>query len=323
MADAVNAGQRNLYPRKDGSRYSLDYMDGAGLNYSGQQFKLSWGVSTDVPAIGQTSSMSKLPEVKAVQGLKDGQQLLHPTTYTKYRHTDHLSFSKSMGDMGVGVLGNPKLKVHERLYLGTRSAARTMKRNATGRFEMAADLAFKEGSAIDAVALYTKAVREAPAGAPNLFAFEKRCAANAELGRYREALADAEYILRYTEGQDRAKEGAARMRVKTIKDYMRRMNNFENGYHQATSTLVCLLRPREHRQLVQSNPSTYSRPKSAQSFGKGLTSSHTMAALMGWDKDGDGNIDMDEFRQGVATLGYNAHKRERNVFKGSGSRGMI
>jgi hypothetical protein len=106
MADAVNAGQRNLYPRRDGSRYSLEYRDGRGYSYVDQQRQLSWSVPTDVPAIGQHSALTHLPELRQVKGLRDGVQLIHPTTYTKLRHTDHLSFSKSQDDLGVGVLGS-------------------------------------------------------------------------------------------------------------------------------------------------------------------------------------------------------------------------
>ena len=80
---------------------------------------------------------------------------------------------------------------------------------------------------------------------PDLFKYEKRCCALAEAGRYREALADAELILKHSTEYSR---GSALMRVRALKDFMRRMDNFEAGYHQATSTLVCLLRPREYRQ---------------------------------------------------------------------------
>ena len=38
-----------------------------------------------------------------------------------------------------------------------------------------------------------------------------------------------------------------------------------------------------------------------------------MGAILGWDKDGDGRIDMDEFRKGVAALGYNAAKKEKRA----------
>ena len=148
-----------------------------------------------------------------------------------------------------------------------------------------------------------------------LFAYEKRCAAYAELGRYREALSDAEFILQHT-STDR---GAALARVKTIKDYMRRTNNFDNGYHQATTTLICLLRPREHRQLTQSRPSTYGGPLEKTSrFGRGMTSSTSMGSILGWDTDGDGRVDMAEFRERIATLGFKAAKKERDVFGGKG-----
>ena len=42
-----------------------------------------------------------------------------------------------------------------------------------------------------------------------------------------------------------------------------------------------------------------------------------MGKILGWDKDGDGNIDMDEFREHVSTLGYTPKKKERQVFKSS------
>ena len=161
----------------------------------------------------------------------------------------------------------------------------------------------------------------APTVQPNLFAYEKRCAAYAELGRYREALEDAEFILANCV---RDELGAARMRVKAIKDFMKKMDNFDPGYHHAVSTLVCLLRPREHRQLVQSSPSTYGRPDTAPKIGSGLSASASMASLLGWDKDGDGSIDMDEFADGVAALGYKMKEQTKAVFKGGpDQRGII
>ena len=51
--------------------------------------------------------------------------------------------------------------------------------------------------------------------------------------------------------------------------------------------------------------------------GKGVPS------LMNWDKDGDGNIDMDELAEGVASLGYDMKKAGRSAFKGSSDRGVI
>ena len=183
MADAVNAATRNLHPRHS-VRNGLEYRDGRGYSYTDQQTKLSWPIPTDVPSIGQASAMVALPELKATGGFKDSTQLLHPMTYTKMHHTDHLSFTKSMTDLGVGLLGDRKLKVHERLYLGSRSVVKTGTRAPQGQFEVAADIAFKNGDAHDAVNLYTKAIMQASPAMPNMFAYEKRCAALAEVGRY-------------------------------------------------------------------------------------------------------------------------------------------
>ena len=142
----------------------------------------------------------------------------------------------------------------------------------------------------------------------------------AEAGRYREALADAELILKHSTEYSR---GSALMRVRALKDFMRRMDNFEAGYHQATSTLVCLLRPREYRQLVPSTPASFGRPHTSDKIGKGLSGAASMVSLLGWDADGDGNIDMDELAEGVASLGYTLKKQGKSVFKGKGERGEI
>lgn len=314
MADAANAAQRNLYPRHDGTRFTNSYKDGSGRTYGEALHKLSWPVCTDVPAVGQRTSHHQFPVLNRVYGLTNGQLYLHPTSYTKLRHTDHLSFSKSQGTIGIGNLADPNKNVYERLYMGQKSMARLGKRQSHDRFEMAADVAFKNCTPYDAVELYTKAIKKAPAGAPNLFAYEKRCAANAELGRYRESLEDAEFILEWT--TDPKERGAALMRVKTLKDFLKRTGNFEAGYHNSTSTLICLLRPREHRQLVQSSPSTYSRPDTAERIGKGLSASASMGSLLQWDTDGDGNIDPEEFRSAIAALGYKMKTQGRGVFKG-------
>lgn len=321
MADAVNAAQRNLYPRHDGTRYAAAYKDGRGMVYNESLRKLSWPVCTDVPGVGQRSSTAQIPVLKKVYGFTHGKQYLHPTTYTALRHTDHLSFSKSMGNLGIGNLADPNANVYNRLYLGSKSQMRPGMRQSQGRFEMAGDVAFKNCTPVDAVELYTRAIAQAPAGKPNLFAYEKRCAAMAETGRYREALDDAQYILDWAEPGER---GSALMRVKTLKDFLKRTGNFEEGYHNATSTLICLLRPREHRQLVQSNPSSYSRPDTADRIGKGITASGSMASLLHWDKDGDGSIDMEEFRELVGQLGYKMKSQPKKAFaRGYDQRGII
>ena len=43
------------------------------------------------------------------------------------------------------------------------------------------------------------------------------------------------------------------------------------------------------RAQVMSHPSTFGRPESSVHIGKGLTSASSMASLMNWDADGDGN----------------------------------
>ena len=321
MADAVNAGQRNLYPRHDGSRYSLGYRNGLGQDYTEAMRRLSWSVSSDIPAIGQKSADLHLPEVKQVYHWNEGEGLLHPTHYTKYRHTDHLSFSKSQGKLDIGRLADPKNDVFNRLYLGSKTLSRPVTRQAKDKREMAGDVAYSNGEARTAVDLYTATINAARPGQLNIFAYQKRCAARAEIGRYREALEDANFILENSIGAER---GPAMHRVKAIKDYLRRQDNFEAGYHNSTTTLVCLLRPQEHRQIVPSNPCTYGRPKSASAFGKGMLRASSFGALLGWDADGDGEIDENEFRQGASNLGFHVHAREKAVFGGgSEQRGFI
>lgn len=316
MADPVSTVQRIMFP-KTGSG-SAEYLDGNGKPYSEQLRRLSWTVATDVPAIGQFSATLELPVLKEVYGLQEGQHYLHPTRYTKYKHTDHLSFSKTNDDLGVGTLGNPKSTVYDRLYVGSKSTAKPKRRVPQGRYELAADVAFVNCTPVDAVPLYTEQIVRSGSVDPNLFAYEKRCAANAELGRYREALEDAQFILNNCGPQDK---GSALMRVKAIKDFITKVEAFEPGYHHAATTLVCLLRPREHRQVVASSPSTYGRPNTASTIGVGLSGTASVGSLLAWDKDGDGSIDHDEFLQGIAALGYKGKQQSKAMFRG-GQRGV-
>ena len=92
-----------------------------------------------------------------------------------------------------------------------------MSRQALGTREMAADVAFNRGDSTDAINLYTAAIQNQKPGELNLYQYQKRCAAYAEAGRYREALQDAQLILDCSEGAER---GPAAMRVKTMKDFM-------------------------------------------------------------------------------------------------------
>ena len=90
---------------------------------------------------------------------------------------------------------------------------------------------------------------------PNTHAFEKRCAAYAHVGRYKEALADAEHVLKL-DGSP-----ASKLRVKTIKDFLRVKNEATSpGHEHAAATLICTLTPREHRQWRSVTPSPYTRP---------------------------------------------------------------
>lgn len=67
MADACNPVQRNLYPRRDGTRFTPEYQTGhGGSTYNDSLRKLSWSVPTDVTPIGQRSAGVQLPELEEV-----------------------------------------------------------------------------------------------------------------------------------------------------------------------------------------------------------------------------------------------------------------
>ena len=315
MSDAAHAATRNIMPKRAGTPGPMDYRSGSGMTYAEQLRRASWPTVCDVPKIGQKSASMQLPELREFKGFRDSEHYLHPTKFTAIAHSDHLSYAKCNDELDVLWNGDPAVKnAHERLYLGSKVLQRAPRRSAQSLFEMAADVAFQCVEAEDAVPLYTKAIQQQSASNKvtndSLFAYEKRCAANAELGRYREALADAEHILKWT-----TEKGSALARVKAIKDFMRRMENYDPGYHHATTTLICLLRPREHRQLTQSRPSTYGGPmEKASRFGRGMTSSTSMGQILGWDTNNDGRIDMDEFRERITTLGYTPKRKEKSVF---------
>lgn len=75
---------------------------------------------------------------------------------------------------------------------------------------------------------------------------------------------------------------------------------------------------------VVSHPSTFGRPQSANDIGKGISTAASMASLLNWDTDGDGDIDMDELARGVGAMGFRMKKKEKSVFKqASAERGYI
>ena len=74
---------------------------------------------------------------------------------------------------------------------------------------------------------------------------------------------------------------------------------------------------------VASHPSTFGRPHTVNTIGKGLSSAASMVSLLNWDTDGDGNIDMDELREHIGTLGYHMKAKSKAAFKNPGERGVI
>ena len=60
MADACNAVQRNLYPKRDGTRFIKDYRNGDGRAYGDYMRQVSWPIPTDVPPIGQASALRSM-----------------------------------------------------------------------------------------------------------------------------------------------------------------------------------------------------------------------------------------------------------------------
>ena len=280
-----------------------------GKTYDRQLKNLSWPVATDLPAHAQHSARKLMPQAY---------NALHPMDFSMARETYETSFANQYGSFGMHVEPSPrKQSVHERLFTPTRNLTHPGLKAQLTSAEVQADDAFAAGLYGPAIQGYSLAIQHKA----SLFCYEKRCAALAHVGRYREALQDAEFVLANCSS---AELGSARMRVRAIKDFLKKVDNFEPGYHHAVSTLICLLRPREHRQVVPSSPSLYGRPETAQSIGKGLTGAASVGSLLAFDKDGDGNIDMDEFEAGILTLGYKAKKSDKKVFKGGPTqRGVI
>ncbi len=98
--------------------------------------------------------------------------------------------------------------MHTRLFVPSRTQARPVFRAASSRPEVDGDEAFMSGQLDTAIEKYTLALTQKP----TLVCYEKRAAAWAHVGRYKEALADAEYILSRQPSDPRAQ-----LRVKNIK----------------------------------------------------------------------------------------------------------
>jgi len=222
-----------------------DYRDGGGLSYNKQLHRLSWAVPTDVPVHAQPSSTAGVTAGKY--------STLHPMAFTQTRDKFEPSFTQTYGSFGIRSIGDSASSVHERLFTPSKSLTRPSSKGASTFAEQAADDAFTNGNVEAAIRGFTLAIKQKP----TLYAYEKRCAALAHVGRYKEALADAEFVLH--NGPPGGEAPAARLRVKAIKDYLKAKDDFAPGHHQANATLMCTLTPRDHRQWRSTTPSTYTR----------------------------------------------------------------
>jgi len=244
MADAVQPIQRNIYRNKTGELAGV-YRDGSGVEYSQQLKKLSWPIASDLPTQAQNSARRAVAEGRYSS--------LHPMKIYQEREIDAPTFSETYGTFGIRSDGDPKsISAHERLFVPSKSLKPNVLRTPTSQAEIAADQAFSNGRFQEAIRQYTLGIAQKP----SLFAYEKRCAAYAHIGKYKEALADAEFIL--THGPPGGELPSARLRVKAISDFLTK-GVTAPGHDHAMATLMCGLTPREHRQW-RATPATYTRP---------------------------------------------------------------
>lgn len=234
MADAVQPQQRNLYQTKFAH---LEYRDGLGNSYNEQLRLQSWPIVDDVPPQAQPSA--------SAQVMAGEYNPLHPNIQ---RTGSDLSFMQTHGGKLDRVEADPAAPVHSRLFVPSRTLARPPSRPASSRPELDGDDAFAAGRLDEAIEKYTLALTQKP----TLVCYEKRCAAWAHVGRYKQALADAEYIMARQPGNARAE-----LRVKNIKNFLDCKANSTPGYKNSHVTLLCALTPRDLRQWRASGPSLY------------------------------------------------------------------
>ena len=238
MSDSCQPQQRNLYQTKFAH---LEYRDGKGTSYKEQLRQLSWPVPDDVPTHAQRSSMGAISAGKY--------DTLHPNAASI--RDGELSFMQTHGGRGESSVmseSDPGQGVHARLFVPSKTVARPPSRYAASRPELDGDEAFTKGNLNAAIQCYTLALSQKP----TLLCYEKRCAAWAHVGKYSEAMRDAEYVLA------RENSPSARLRVKNIQDFIDAKANCLPGYKAAHITLVCSLTPKELRQWRASGPSVYS-----------------------------------------------------------------
>lgn len=247
MADASNPHQRNLYQQRFNV---LTYRDGRGKTYDTQLKKLSWPINTDVPTHAQDSSTA---DVQA-----GAYNTLHPMEFTHNAEKYESSFANSYGNFGMHVDAARALPVHERLFTPSKSQARvpgSPTKCAVSQAELLADQYMSDGEYGKAIHAYTQAISQKA----SLFCYEKRCAAFAHVGRYHDALRDAQHIAANGPSGE-TESGPARRRIKALEDFMANSNNFKVGYKEGAATLVTLLTPKTQRQWRSGTPSAYSRP---------------------------------------------------------------
>ena len=197
----------------------------------------SWPVVDDVPPQAQPSA--------SAQVMSGEYDTLHPNIQ---RSGTDLSFMQTHGSRPSTVEADPRQPVHTRLFVPSKAMARPPSRPASSRPEVDGDEAFRAGALDEAISKYTLALTQKP----TLVCYEKRCAAWAHVGRYKQALADAQYIVARAPNEPRAL-----LRVKNLQGFMDGKANSMPGYKNAHVTLLCSITPRDLRQWRASGPSNY------------------------------------------------------------------
>ena len=114
--------------------------------------------------------------------------------------------------------------------------------------ESEGDRAFTSGDLNTAIRKYSAAIEQRV----TLLTLQKRCAAWAHIGKYKEALKDAQLVSKADPSSSKA-----RLAVKNIENYLKDCANCTPGYKSAHVTLLCSLTPKELRQWRAPAPSLY------------------------------------------------------------------
>jgi len=230
MSDSVQPCQRNLYQEKFAH---LQYRDGRGVQYGEQLRELSWPIPSDVPEHTQPSKMA--------MGMSPGAAM----------SSGSVSFIDTHGAFPLRSSGQYGQPVHDRLAMPSKSYTRPVSRNAGSQTELQADRAFGNGQFGEAAHLYSQGIHHGASP----YGLEKRCAALAHMGKYKEALADAQTILRMEPAKAKS-----RLRVKDLEAFLNVQKESTTGYGTAHLTLLCNLTPKELKMWRSLPPSVYRGP---------------------------------------------------------------